>query len=52
MLVMPLLYIADMMEAWPISGMRSGNTYSPDIMYMVPWEELTGTTKTYARRDL
>lgn len=52
MLVMPLLYIADLLEAWPISGLRSGNTSFPDIMYMVPRKELTETTKTYHRRDV
>ena len=52
MLVLPVLWIADLKEAWHICGLRSGSTYFPDITYMVPREELTETMKTYPRRDV
>ena len=50
--VLPVLWIADLKEAWHICGLRSGNTYFPDINYMVPRNELTEATKTYPRRDV
>lgn len=52
MLVLPVLWIVDLKEAWHICGLRSGSTYFPDITYMVPRGELTETTKTYPRRDI
>ena len=52
MLVLPVLWIVDLKEAWHICGLRSGSTYFPDITYMVPRGKLTEATKNYPPRDI
>lgn len=52
MLALPAAYIADGLEAWRIMGLRGTGTFFPDIMYLVPREELADATKDFPLRNV
>ena len=52
MLLLPAAYIADGLEAWKIMGLRGTGTYFPDIMFLVPREELTDPIKEFPLRNI
>lgn len=47
MFALPAAYIADGLEAWKIMGLHGTGTYFPDIMFLVPREELTDAIKDF-----
>lgn len=52
MLALPAAYIADLLEAWKLMGLRGQGTYYPDITYLVPRDELANPTKEFPRRSV
>lgn len=52
MLALPAGCIADGLEAWKLMGLRGTGTYIPDIMFLMPREELTDPIKDFPFRNV